>query len=255
MDAHCHLSDDAFDSEREEIYRELIQNNIRGLVLAGTEPKDWRKQIALNIPSEMRIARVFGMHPWWVDDYKDEDLDEALKELSSLINQCEGLGEMGLDYYRAKSPEQRARQRHWFEKQLGIAKDSPLPLVLHIVKAHHEALPILRKQKRTFRGLIHSFWANADTAKAYIEMGFLLSVPPRILKEDPHNILSGLDPEHIVFETDTPFRNAQQECVRPLFIHDMLEFVANVRGEAIEVTVGRQERLLSELFPVLRSPA
>ncbi len=251
MDAHCHLSDDAFDDDRDEIYRELLENQITGLVLAGTEPKDWHKQKELSPPFPLRIARVFGMHPWWVDQYSDEDLQHALNVLQNSLSECQGLGEMGLDYFRAKSPEDRTRQRHWFEAQLKIARSIDLPIILHIVRAHHEAIPILRKQRRTFRGTIHSFWANAQTAQSYLDMGFLLSVPPRIMKEDPHNLLR-LDPNSLVFETDTPYVDAQNQTVRPTLIHEILEFVAKARGEDVNLTVRRQEQLLSDLFPILK---
>ncbi len=251
MDAHCHLSDEAFDDDRQTIYQELLANHITGLVLAGTEPKDWQKQTELSPPFPLRIARVFGMHPWWVDRYSDEDLHKALSVLKNSLDDCQGLGEMGLDYFRAKNPEDRARQRHWFEEQLKIARTIDLPIVLHIVRAHHEAIPILRKQRRTFRGTIHSFWANAQTAQSYLDLGFLLSIPPRILKEDPHKLLE-LDPNSLVFETDTPYVDAQNQTVRPTLIHEILEFVAKARGEDVSRTVSRQEQLLSDLFPILK---
>jgi TatD DNase family protein len=252
MDAHCHLSDAAFDVVREEIYRDLLRSGILGLVLAGTEPDDWVKQKELDPPSPLRIARVFGIHPWWVDRFSGELLQKALGSLESSLADCQGLGEMGLDYFRAKTPDARAWQRRWFGEQLKIARSTDLPLVLHIVRAHHEAIPILQKERRSFKGLIHSYWANADTAKRYIDMGFLLSISPRILKEDPHGLLR-LDPRWLVFETDTPYVDAQNQTVRPTLIHDILNFVAKARGEEVQQTVLRQEQLLSDLFPVLRT--
>lgn len=252
MDAHCHLSDEAFDEDRASIYQELSQNQIQGLVLAGTEPSDWIRQMKLELPADIKVAKVFGIHPWWVDEYSEEQLSSALQSLKSLQADCQGFGELGLDYFRAKTSEQRQKQRYWFKAQLKLAFSSPLPLVLHIVKAHHEALPILRAQRKKFSGLVHAYWANKETAESYIRLGFLLSVPPRIMKEDPHKILTELSPEHIVFETDTPFNNAENERVRPVFIHELLEFVARARGEDITVTVARQERLLSQLFPILQ---
>lgn len=252
MDAHCHLSDEAFDKDRPGIYQELLAHDIHGLVLAGTEPKDWVRQKALELPDSLRVARVFGIHPWWVDEFSDDQLQDALHTLANSHWDCEGFGELGLDYFRAKTEAARQKQRRWFEAQLKLSAPFDLPLVLHIVKGHHEALPILRKQRQRFRGLVHAFWANKETAEAYIKLGFLLSIPPRILKEDPHRILSELDPEFLVFETDTPFTDAENNCVRPVFIHEMLEFVAKSRGEDVQRTVSRQERLLTDLFPVLK---
>ncbi|MBC7659327.1 MAG: TatD family hydrolase [Chitinophagaceae bacterium] len=252
LDAHCHLSDSAFDFMRDELYGELISQNITGLVLAGTVPADWVKQKNLDPPPPLRIARVFGIHPWFVDTLDDHELHSALDTLKQTIEHCQGLGEIGLDYFRAKTENQRTTQKKWFEAQLDLAKGLDYPLVLHVVKAHHESVPTLRRHGKSYRGLIHSYWAHVDVAKSYIDMGFLLSVPPRIMKEDPHQILARIDPEHIVFETDTPFQNALGETMQPTLIHEFLENIAHLRGEPVVETAARQERLLSELFPILK---
>lgn len=252
MDAHCHLSDSAFDAQRQEIYAELLDQRIQGLVLAGTDPKDWLKQKALTLPEGLRVAKVFGLHPWWVDQFSDEDIGQALATLQSSLTDCQGLGEVGLDYFRAKTVDERIRQKKWFAAQLTIASSTDHPLVLHIVRAHHEALPMLQKQKTKLKGLVHAFWANRSVAKSYIDLGFLLSLPPRIMKEDPYQLLSQIDPEHVVFETDTPFMDADQQCVRPVFLHKLLAFAAEKRGESLEHTVQRQQKLLTRLFPILQ---
>ncbi|RYZ58630.1 MAG: hypothetical protein EOP07_06470 [Proteobacteria bacterium] len=106
IDAHCHLSDPGFDEDRETLYRELIARDIKGLVLAGTDPDDWNRQIQLKPPLPLRIAKVFGIHPWNVDSMSHEDLDQAMRTLESNLPHCQGLGEMGLDYFRAKSPDE-----------------------------------------------------------------------------------------------------------------------------------------------------
>lgn len=252
IDAHCHLSDQGFDEGRETLYRDLIAHDIKGLVLAGTDPLDWERQTQLTPPLPLRIAKVFGIHPWNVDSMSDQELDEAVHTLAKYSPHCQGLGEMGLDYYRAKSPEQREKHKLWFDRQLELAKGKDLPLVLHVVRAHHDSLPQLRRHQKHYSGLVHSFWAHLDVAKAYIDMGFILSVPPRIMKEDPHQILSNIAPEHIVFETDTPFQNAEGIGMKPFLIHDILEFVSRSRGEDIEVTVNRQAQILVDMFPVLK---
>ncbi len=252
MDAHCHLSDSAFDHGREALYGELLEHHILGLVLAGTDPIDWQKQAELNPPLPLRIAKVFGLHPWHVDGMGEPALEAAAELLEKSLDACQGLGEMGLDYFRAKSSEERLKQKRWFDRQLELAKGRDHPLILHIVRAHHESVPQLRRHQKSYRGLVHSYWAHLDVARAYIAMGFLLSVPPRIMKEDPHKLLKGIDPEYLVFETDTPFRNAEGRAMKPLIIVDILAFIAASRQESIEATVARQARLLSELFPIFK---
>lgn len=252
MDAHCHLSDSAFDEVRTSLYQELLAHDIQGLVLAGTDPEDWRKQAELAPPPPLRIARVFGLHPWTIDALSESALEAALLTLEQSLPHCEGLGEMGLDYFRAKTSSERDKHRRWFDRQLDLAKGRDHPLVLHVLRAHHESLPQLRRHQKHYRGLVHSFWAHSDVAQAYIDLGFLLSVPPRVMKEDPHGILSKIDPRHIVFETDTPFKNSEGIGMKPTLIHDILEFASQARGEELAKTIERQARLLSELFPVLK---
>ncbi len=257
MDGHCHLSDPAFDAGREDLYKALVHENIHALVLAGTDPEDWLKQERLALPASVRVARAFGLHPWSVDAMADDELEAGLRTLQGSLDRCVGLGELGLDYFRAKDEAARTRQKHWFERQLEVAREAPQhPLILHIVRAHHDALPLLRRfhrqQKKPFRGLIHSFWGHPQIAADYIALGFRICLPPRLLKEDPHGLLENVDREHIVFETDSPFHFADGSLATPVFIKDMLKFAADRWNEDIGTVCARQNRLIIELFPSLR---
>ncbi|MDQ3235704.1 MAG: TatD family hydrolase, partial [Pseudobdellovibrionaceae bacterium] len=167
MDAHCHLTPRFHPEPLPGVLQTLHEAGCQGFVLGGVDPQDWQEQ--LDIPSSpLRIMRGFGLHPWTVQERDDSQLQRDFAELERLLPEAQALGECGLDYFRCKSESERDKQRVWFERQLELAATQNIPCIFHIVRAHNEALRLMKPYAGRLTGMVHSFWANPQTAQPWL---------------------------------------------------------------------------------------
>ena len=250
IDAHCHLTCRFHPEPLPTVLARLAQASCRGFVLGGVDPEDWQEQLA--IPNEaLRIIHVFGLHPWTIQERSQQQLDQDFLQLRKSLSQAQGLGECGLDYFRCKSAEERKKQIEWFEAQLELAVEQDKPCIFHIVRAHHEALRIMKAYQGKLRGLVHSFWANPQTASSWLDLGFILSLHPRILKGDHHNLLKQLPVDRVVFESDSPEILSEGGVSDPRLALTIMQHAALIRGEDLDHTISRQNDILCRMFPAL----
>ncbi len=165
---------------------ELRAQGFVASIQGGVGPEDWRAQLGLAQHAPGFFRPVLGLHPWWVlerpPETREADCSAALDVLQGLLKKGQGivaLGELGLDFFRDPSKDLSGVQRRVFERQLGMALESGLPLVLHVVHAHEVALEILRRQA-PLRGLVHAFSGSYETAQGYLGLGLKLSIGPGI---------------------------------------------------------------------------
>ena len=251
IDAHCHLTQRFHPAPLPGVLAGLAAASCGAIILGGVDPKDWQEQ--LEIPkSSVQIVPVFGLHPWTVQEQDSEFLRQGLVRLEQMLPEAAGLGECGLDYFRCKSSAERQKQSYWFEAQLQLAAQQHKPCVFHIVRAHHEALRCLKPYAARLRGLVHSFWANSQTAHAWLDLGFVLSIHPRILRGDTHHMLRDLPRDRIVFESDSPEILQDGSVSDPRLALQILQHASRIWGEDLDTTIIRQNNTLRALFPGLQ---
>jgi TatD DNase family protein len=243
-DSHCHSTG----SLPPELWGELSASGCQLLVQGGIDPQEWEAQRQLLDRSEPRILPVYGLHPWFVAEASEAILEEAFVRLSSWAPEASGLGEMGLDPLRSPSPESYARQRDFFVRQLQLAQQLQKPCVFHIVRAYPEAWTLIARHAPSGRGLLHSFWAPQAWAKPFLDAGYVLSLPPRIQKGDPHGILSYAPRAQIVFESDSPQAQGTKPVSTPFAAQQSLFHAAKAWGEDPELVAERQLSTLQTLF-------
>lgn len=249
MDAHCHLTQRFHPRPLPEVLQELADAGCGGFVLGGVDPLDWQEQLAIPDQPWLRVHRVFGLHPWTVQERSDAQLDLDFTELQSMLPRAQGLGECGLDYFRCKTDAERKKQTLWFEKQLDLAVTQDKPCVLHIVRAHHEALRVMKPWSGKIRGLVHSFWANTQTAQSWLDLGFMLSLHPRIYKGDTHGLQAYIPADRILYESDSPEVFADGTASDPRTCLAIMKRSSVARGTNLESLIQQQNRSLASLFP------
>ena len=210
IDAHCHLADPRLDSGRDALIAECEKRGIGAFIQGGVDPEDWERQLELVRRYPGRVFPCFGIHPW-VSGATPSDsgrLERALDELPKYLQRGVGLGETGLDHGRKMDPAGFARQEQVFKHQLEIVRSRPLPLILHIVHAHAEALAILEELGPFPRGgLVHSFGGSREIADRYLKLGFTISVGGSVTRkgfETLKRAVVGLPLDRIVIESDSP---------------------------------------------------
>ena len=200
IDTHCHLSSE-FYSDIPEV---ILEDEKAGMsqIIASFCEIDTVNDVCTFVDNYNIVYATIGFHPDQASKYTDTDLLK-LRELCLKYKKIVGIGEIGLDYHYGK--ENRDEQIILFKKQLDLASELNLPVVIHSRDATKDTVDILKEY--SLNGVIHCFSGSLEIAKEYIKMGFLLGIGgvvtfknsklPLVVKEIPL--------ESIVLETDSPY--------------------------------------------------
>ncbi|MCK6526326.1 TatD family hydrolase [Myxococcota bacterium] len=210
IDAHCHLDDHRFDADRAEAMEAARRVGVRGFVVAGVGPGRWERQRRLCADVADAFA-CYGLHPWAVARARDDgEVDGALAELERFLEEAPavGLGETGLDASGHAPRDSLPRQERAFRAQLRLARARDLPLVLHVVRAHEEALRVVREEGVPPRGgMVHSFGGDPEQARRWIRLGLSISLGPSVCDpraERARTVAREVPADALLIETDCP---------------------------------------------------
>lgn len=252
FDTHCHLDDERFDGDREQILDDMQARGFMPCVLVGAD-----------MPSSRACRALAGTRPWLVfaaavhpHDAKAYD-DASHAELEAMVEdpRCVGWGEIGLDYYYDHSP--RDVQREVFARQLDAAAAHHKPAIFHVRDAHGEFTDILRAHRgRLPAGVLHCYSGSEEQAKIYLDMGFYISFAgPVTYKKAAHlKAVARMVPEdRLLIETDSPY--LAPEPVRgkrndPRNVRYVAEEVAALRSVPFEALAETTRRNGMRLFGI-----
>ena len=204
FDTHAHYDDDAFDEDRDTLLGEIFSSGICCITDVGASVKSSKSAVVLSKKWPQIYAAV-GVHPDSTADMTEEDI-ETLRSLAQ-EKKVVAIGEIGLDYYWDNSP--REVQKKWFERQLELAREVDLPVIIHSREAAKDTMDIMREAAKAGNtGVIHCYSYAAPMAKEYISMGFFIGIGgvltfknARVIKE----VASEIPLSSIVLETDSPY--------------------------------------------------
>ncbi len=206
FDSHAHYYDEKLGG-KEELYRviEKIKSaGVKYVINAGTNPDTTRQSIALAEENEGFFASA-GLHP--EDIYDIADIDAAFSEIKELARheKAVAIGEVGLDYHWHS--EKKEMQKYWFEKQLELAEELSLPVIVHDREAHGDCLEIVLKYPRV-KGVFHSFSASREMATELIKRGWYISFSGVITFKNATRlaeIVQSIPDDRLLIETDCPY--------------------------------------------------
>jgi len=242
IDTHAHLASEQLFGETEALLHRSRLAGVSQIVSIGTEPEDSARNVALAAEHESIFATV-GVHPTSVHEAGPDWLDR-IRDLAQRPKVV-ALGEMGLDYYHpprdGSEPAQwRAMQRGFFEKQLELAVECNLPVVIHQRESADDVLAIMRGLAGRIRAVFHCFVGSRDQAIELLELGFLLSFTGVVTYKSASALAdctTDLPLDRIMVETDSPYlapvphRGGRNE---PGFVRHTAEFLAARRGLTVE---------------------
>ena len=252
VDSHAHLDDEAFTADRAEVLARAGAAGVRLIVSVGADLPSSRANVALAARHQGVWAAV-GVHP-----HEAAGLDAAaLAELRALASRPRvvAIGEIGLDFYRDRSP--RPAQREAFQAQLRLAAELALPAIVHDREAHDEVLATLREWVGATgpraRGVLHCFSGEEALAAAAIALGFYVSLAGPVTYANARRLqalAASLPLERLLVETDCPYlppaphRGQRNE---PALVALVAEKVATLRGlplaEVAAATTANAQRL------------
>ncbi len=244
IDCHIHLSSFP-ENSRTLLFKNSQQLNLRTWVMAGYDSQDWQRQIQISTNSQ--IYRSFGLHPWCVLEMTEERIREEMKILRELYPQCQLMGETGIDGFRSQDKAQLLKQIAVFEEHLDMNKVAKKPLVLHMVKCHQEALGHLKKHSYT--GIVHGFSGSWEEAKAYIDLGYKISVGRGVFHQGYRKLkdaVQSLPLEALLLESDAFYGPEESEAQAVDIYFQVVEAICKIKNIS-------QEELQAAVFHNIKS--
>lgn len=204
FDTHAHYDDEAFDADREELLRGMSLAGVEYIVNVGASMASSKRSIELAEKYPFVYAAV-GVHPDEVGEL-DEAQFETLRTWTG-EPKVKAVGEIGLDYYWDK--EKHELQKHWFLRQMELAAEMRLPIIVHSREAAKDTLDLIKAAKPlSLSGVIHCYSYSTEQAKEYLDMGYYLGIGgvltfknAKKLKE----VASYAPLSSLVLETDCPY--------------------------------------------------
>lgn len=250
IETHCHL-DYLKGAALDEALAAAKAVNVQRMITIGVSPDNLETVLELAKNNES-VWGTQGIHPHDADDYTD-----AVEQMIRTHIQHEkivAVGEIGLDYYYDNSD--RAKQRDAFERQLQIAIDADLPVVIHTRDADEDTQAILRNfvSKMPKRGVIHSFTSSKALAEYCLSEGFHLGfngISTFNRAENVREVIAITPIEQILFETDAPFltpvpyRGKENE---PKYLPFIAENVAKVKDISLDILLPQVWQNSIDLF-------
>ena len=203
FDTHAHYDDERFDGDREALLADMPEKNVGLIVNPGCDISSSRTAVALAESFGFVYAAV-GIHPENCGDF-EPDMIDRLRQMAK-NPRVVAIGEIGLDYYWAENPP-RELQQEVLRRQLRLAEELGLPVIIHDRDAHGDTLEIVREFPRV-RGVFHCFAGSAEMARELIKMGWMLSfngaVTFKNAKKAPE-VIAAVPLEKLMIETDAPY--------------------------------------------------
>ncbi len=236
FDSHCHLDDAQFDGDRDAVITGLREAGVARVLTCGSDLASSRASLDL-AQVYAGVYAAAGIHPHEAAKAGPDDL----AAIASLLRQDKvvALGEIGLDFYYDFSP--RDVQQELLNRQLDLALELSLPVVLHVREAHGAMLDLLRARAGSLPGgVLHCFSGSAESALEYQELGFYISFAGSLTFKNASKLrlaAQAVRPERLLVETDSPYlapvpyRGKRND---PGKVLEVARVLADIRGQTLE---------------------
>jgi TatD DNase family protein len=205
IDTHCHLDAAEFDADRAAVATAACEAGVSRIVIPSVGRANFAivRELAQRTPG---AAYALGIHPMYTPHAQDGDLDLLRMEIEASLDDPRfvAIGEIGLDYFVPGLDE--ARQQHFYQAQLKLAREFDLPVLCHVRKSQDRVLAGLRRFN-VRRGIAHAFNGSFQQAEAYLAQGLHLGFGGNLTFERAlqiRRLAAQLPLEALVVETDAP---------------------------------------------------
>ena len=230
IDTHCHLDFPEFDKDRELVIRAAEENGVDCIINIGSSLAGSINSVALS-KKYPQIFAVVGCHPHDAKDFSEEDF-KAVAALAG-NEKVVAIGEIGLDYYRNLSPQDK--QRDLFIRFIHLAKELDLPAVIHSRDADSDTLDII-KTNGLKKAVVHCFSSGEHFLKEVLDLGFYVSFTCNITYKKAQrlrDIVKIAPVERVFLETDAPYLPAEGyrgKRNEPWFVRILAQEIARIKG-------------------------
>lgn len=245
IDSHTHIQISQFDPDRDAVLKRALEAGVSTILVIGFDLETSLGAVELAEKHENLFATV-GIHP---HDAKDFTPD-VVKTFRELLHHPKviALGEIGLDYYRNLSPH--AVQKEAFEKQLDLAEEMEIPIIVHNRDAYMDILPILEARRGQIQGVLHCFTGDVELMRRSLEIGFHIGIGGIVTypnAKDVQAVAREVPLERLLIETDCPWLAPQSwrgKRNEPAYVRAVVEKIAELR----ETSVGKIGEITTKNF-------
>ena len=233
FDSHCHVNEEKFDEDREEVLARMAEHGITRYAVIGSDMATSRACVEYAKTHPGAVCAV-GIHPHEAKGYLEGDLDTLAGWIRS--GEAQAIGEIGLDYYYDLSP--RETQREVCRLQMELAWQLGTGTAFHVRDAHQDMIDLMKSMRPHLTpGILHCFSGSSEIAKEYLKMGYYISFAgPVTFKKAPKLREAALivPRDRLLIETDSPYlvpepvRGRRNEPANVRFVAEKL---AEIRGE------------------------
>ena len=240
VDTHCHLYDEAFDTDRDEAVERAVTAGVDTLLLPAIDSNSHSRQEALASAYPDVFFQMMGLHPTSVDDAFEKELAIVQQKLFAVDSPVRyvAVGEIGLDLYWDRTYFEQ--QREVLRRQMEWASQLSLPVCLHVRKAYNELFGLLRDlNQRRYSGVMHCFGGSVQEAMRAVEMGFHIGIGGVVTFKNATlaQVAAAVPLESILLETDAPYlapvpyRGKRNESA---YIPVIAQKIAELRGVSVD---------------------
>jgi TatD DNase family protein len=246
VDTHCHVDAPEFKDVLPEIISGAADKGVKAILIPTVQASDWgpvknlANQYGHQIPG---LVYTLGIHPLYINRAQESDINELKNQIEQSLDDPRfvGVGEIGLDYFVEGLDPQR--QEFFFHKQLDLAQQFQLPVILHVRRSQDAILKALRKRIIP-GGIAHAFNGSHQQAEQFIELGFKLGFGGAATYDRAlqiRRLLKELPLESIATETDAPdippawLKEEDSLFNEPALLPRIAQQLAGIRGISDEV--------------------
>lgn len=251
FDSHAHYNDEKFENNKDELIKEMFNNEITNITCVGYNLDGSKKaiEIAQKYP---HIFATCGISPNDLSDNVDKELIKI--EEMSLNKKVVAIGEIGLDYYWNK--ENKEEQKDAFIRQIELANTLDLPIVIHTREAVMDTIDVIKNQKKSNNaGVFHCCPLNIELVKEAVKLGYYISFSGNITFKSakPEAVINYVPLDKILIETDSPYltpepyRGTRNNSMNVRFV---AEKIAQIRNLSIEDVADITNKNAKKIFKI-----
>ena len=250
FESHAHYDDEAFDEDRDQLLAKFKENGIGCVMNISSSLSSVKTTLALAEKYPFIYAAV-GVHPSDAGELNEENFAWLAERCSE--KKVMAVGEIGLDYYWDNV--ERNVQKKWFARQLVLAKEKKLPVVIHSRDAAKDTLDIMKAEAPVEkRGVIHCFSYTKETAREFLNMGYMIGVGGVVTFKNAKKLrecVEYLPMDAILLETDSPYLapvpyRGKRNC--SLYLPYVAAEIARIKGISEDEVTETTEKNARRLF-------
>ena len=206
FETHAHYDDSRFDDDREELLKKVHDSGVSPIINVGASIESTGTTLELAKTHDYIYGAV-GVHPSDISGLNENSF-EWLREQTDYAKTV-AIGEIGLDYYWDKEPGVQEAQRYWFGRQLDLAEETGLPVIIHSRDAAEDTMQVMKEHKaQEIPGVIHCYSYSKELAGEFVKMGYFIGVGGVVTFKNARKLVETVEAipmEHILLETDCPY--------------------------------------------------